>query len=340
MIADRRAALEAFVARETGARSARILHEQRLMGGAIQDNWALVIEFEGGRLDGRQELVLRTDAPSGVAASWDREREFRILQVVYQAGIAVPEPVAYCGDAGILGRPFYLMRRVPGEARAARLLREPLVQARGEEIVRQVAREMAKLHAIRPPHPGLAFLPLPEPDPARARLALYRRWLDELGAAEPVVEYALRRLEQAPPAGQQVVLVHADLRTGNIMIDRGALVAILDWEFAAWSDPHEDLGWFCARYWRFGVDDREAGGLAPRRVLVEAYEQAAGRRVDPTALAFWEVIANVRWAVIALQQAGRHLSGAERSLELALTGYVLPRLERDILDSLRLWEAI
>lgn len=338
MSEDRRSALEVFLARATGAHWVRVLGEERLGGGAIQDNRLLLVEFAGGRLDGRHELVLRTDAPSGVAASWDREHEFRILEAVHAAGVAAPEPVALCTDPAVLGRPFFLMRRVRGEARGVRLVRDPDVIRRGPAIVREVAREMAKLHGIRPPHLGLDFLPLPRPDPARARIALYREWLDALGAAEPVIEHALRRLELEPPRRQETVLVHADLRTGNIMVADGALTAILDWEFAAWSDPYEDLAWFCARYWRFGADEREAGGLAPRAVLAEAYEEASGRRVDPKALAFWEVMANLRWAVIALQQAERHRSGVERSLELALTGAVLPRLERDILDSLRGWE--
>ena len=47
---------------------------------------------------------------------------------------------------------------------------------------------------------------------------------------------------------------------------------------------------------------------------------------------YWEVAAHVRWAVIALQQAARHLSGEERSLELALTGRLVPELELEILN--------
>ncbi len=42
-------------------------------------------------------------------------------------------------------------------------------------------------------------------------------------------------------------------------------------------------------------------------------------------------MALVRWAVIALQQAERHNSGAEPSLELALTAHVVPELEAEIL---------
>ncbi|MNF12535.1 hypothetical protein D3C80_2140590 [compost metagenome] len=42
-------------------------------------------------------------------------------------------------------------------------------------------------------------------------------------------------------------------------------------------------------------------------------------------------MATLRWAVIALQQTQRHLSGEEPSLELALTGRLLPELELEIL---------
>jgi hypothetical protein len=42
-------------------------------------------------------------------------------------------------------------------------------------------------------------------------------------------------------------------------------------------------------------------------------------------------MATVRWVVIALQQAARHWSGAEPSLELALTAHIVPGLELDLL---------
>ena len=42
-------------------------------------------------------------------------------------------------------------------------------------------------------------------------------------------------------------------------------------------------------------------------------------------------MAHIRWAVIAADQAMRHISGEERSLELALTGHIVPELEWEIL---------
>jgi len=327
--------LAAFLAAATGAHGCAIVEVTRLSGGAIQENLALAVVFEGGRMSGRRDLVLRTDAPTGVAASWDRVHEFDILRRVHRAGVRVPEPVALEESGRILGRPFYVMARVFGETLGPRVVRDPAVRTRGRELAAEIAGELARIHAIRPPDPELAFLPLPGCAPAHARIRLYRRWLDDLDAVEPVLEHALRRLELlAPRLGtEEVTLVHSDFRIGNLMIREGRLEAVLDWEFAAWSDPVEDVAWFCARYWRFGQDELEAGGIAPRDAFISAYERASGRRVDPFAFLWWRTMADVRWAVIALQQAARVPAG-EPSLELALTGRVVPRLERDILDGL------
>ena len=53
--------------------------------------------------------------------------------------------------------------------------------------------------------------------------------------------------------------------------------------------------------------------------------------MTPEALVYWQVMAHIRWAIIALQQAQRHLSGVERSLELALTGRIVAELEHEII---------
>jgi hypothetical protein len=40
---------------------------------------------------------------------------------------------------------------------------------------------------------------------------------------------------------------------------------------------------------------------------------------------YWEVMAHLRWAVVALEQGHRHLSGQDHSLELALTARIEER---------------
>src|SRR5262249_51174750 len=84
--------------------------------------------------------------------------------------------------------------------------------------------------------------------------------------------------------------------------------------------------------WRFGVNSLEAGGIAPRADFYRGYERASGRRVDPAAVNYWESMAHARWAVIALLQSQRHASGEEPSLELALTGRMVPELELGFIE--------
>ena len=89
-------AVAAWLAAATGAAAAAVTRMERLGGGAIQENWGLDVACRGGRLDGTHALVLRTDAPSRVAVSWDRAQEFRILEVAFRAGVMAPEPIALC----------------------------------------------------------------------------------------------------------------------------------------------------------------------------------------------------------------------------------------------------
>ena len=123
-----------------------------------------------------------------------------------------------------------------------------------------------------------------------------------------------------------MVLAHQDFRTGNFLIDEAGLTAILDWEFAAWSDPMADIGWFCAECWRFSRPDLEAGGLCERAPFYEGYAAASGRAIDATRVRWWELVAHLRWAVIALQQGRRTASGPE-ALNLALTARIADTLE-------------
>jgi aminoglycoside phosphotransferase (APT) family kinase protein len=178
----------------------------------------------------------------------------------------------------------------------------------------------------------LSFLPPSSDRPGLDRVQLYRRYLDELGDPQPVIEWGLRWLERESRSAGEITLVHQDFRTGNYLVDEHGLTAILDWEFCAWGDPMSDIGWFCSRCWRFGATDCEAGGIAARASFYRGYEAASGRRIDPGAVHYWEIAAHVRWAIIALQQAARHFSGAQHSLELALTGQIVPELELEILN--------
>ncbi len=321
-------AIERYVAREWGADAVRASNAARMSGGAIQENWALDLDVERNGETERLKTVLRTDAPSVLSVSHGRAEEYALFRAAHAAGVAVPEPLLLGVNVEGMDRAFFLMERAEGEANPRRLTRR---EEADPALARRLGAELARIHSI-PDARALAFLDRPEGPPALARVAEFRAALDASPAPQPVIEWGARWLElNAPPAPEALVLCHNDYRTGNYMVGDAGLSAILDWEFAGWGDRHADLGWFCARCWRFGQDAREAGGIGPREEFYAGYEEVAGPVIDRDAVPYWEVLATVRWAVIALGQGDRHLSGRERSLELALTRHVVPTLEIDIL---------
>lgn len=329
-----------FIAQQTGAQRAEVVAFRKLSGGAIQDNFGLTLTLTGGTHPGQQELVVRQDAPSGVPESLSRAQEFAVLKAAFEAGVTAPQPLWLCEDHAVTGNIFYIMRRAGGTASPKKLVRADHSPQARSRITRRFGEELARLHTIRPPQADLGFLPLPNPQhPALSRVVRYRRYLEGIGEPHPVLEWALNWLEDCAPEPGPTVLCHCDFRTGNYMMDGEELTAILDWEFATWSDPSEDLGWLCSRSWRFGQDQREVGGVGDRSDLLAGYQEISGTSIDPRHVSYWEVMALVRWAMIALQQTRRHISGEQRSLELALTGRMVPQMELDLLQQIRELEA-
>ena len=66
--------------------------------------------------------------------------------------------------------------------------------------------------------------------------------LKVLPEVRPATELGVRWLEENRPTMSRRCLVHGDFRTGNFMINEQGLVGLLDWEFAHWGDPIEDIG--------------------------------------------------------------------------------------------------
>jgi aminoglycoside phosphotransferase (APT) family kinase protein len=298
-----------------------------LAGGALHRHWRIDVPGAGGV----ERFVLRRTA-SRVLDSLSRPAEFAVQRAAFAAGVPAPEPLACGAD-------FLIMRYVPGSAEPAAVLaiRDP------DAVARSLAEALARLHHVAPARTALPALAPPPRDPAAAAIAAYRQALDRRPRAHPVLEWGLRALECAPPEPREVALCHGDFRVGNFLVDGDRLSALLDWEFARWSDPYEDLGWFCTRYkgmawglaWQGEPTERAAGGMVAREAFFAQYARATGRGVDRRRALYWELMANVRWALIGLAQADRGL--AEGLLERALSGRRLAELEAEILTLTEQW---
>lgn len=326
-------AIEGFVGSASGAQRVDVTALRKLSGGAIQENWLIDLEIDGEQGANRLECVLRCDSPTaGVPTSHGRAQEFALLKSVHAAGVTVPEPFWLCDNPIVIGRPFFVSRRVAGTAAGHVLTKDARYGGDRLRLAEDLGRQLARIHSVRPQPGVLDFLPRYEEAPAARIIDAQRQFLDRHHTPHPALEWGLRWLERhAPPRGE-IVLCHRDYRTGNYMVDEQGLTGILDWEFAGWGDPLEDIGWFCAKCWRFGNVGSEAGGIGSREDFYRGYETESGRRIDRDAVAYWEVMAHLNWAVIAIQQAERHVSGEEESLLLALTGHIVPELEWEILN--------
>ena len=298
-----------------------------MSGGSIQENWRVRCRVGGEA----RAFVLRKDAPATITSSRPRWQEYALMAAAHRAGVRVPEPIGFCDDPAVIGAPFALMACVAGVGLGPRIVKDRTLGGDRARLAEALGRELAKVHAIRPPRADLAFLGRAEPEPARAEVARLRATLDALGAVRPSLEWGLRWAELHAPPCPAPTLVHRDFRTGNYMVDGQGLTGVLDWEFAGWGDPMSDLGWFCAECWRFGRPELEAGGIGARADFYRGYEAGNGAAIDDAAVRYWEIVAHLRWAVVALEQGGRHLSGLEPSLELALTGRIVPELEAAVL---------
>ena len=314
-----------------------------LAGGACQDN--LQVELASADPDGetnRRVFVLRSDASRSLPGSLARRAEFAVIRAVVARGIRTPE-VRWPGEDLLgPGRSSYFMDWLPGETIAHRVLRAPELADARAGLVAEACAQLARIHTITPEsadEPALiAALGDGRDDPIDTALALHRLALAELPEPHPAIELALRFLDDNRPRLGPRVLCHGDFRTGNLAVTPTGLSGVLDWEFAHWGDPMDDLGWVCVRDWRFGNLDRPGFGLVDRASLYRAYEAASGTAVDDAAVSYWELMGNVRWAIGALHQGERYRTGAARDIELIAVGKRALEIEYELVRILAAWE--
>ncbi|MEO5874848.1 MAG: phosphotransferase family protein [Streptosporangiaceae bacterium] len=288
---------------------------RRDSGGASRVTSAFdVVTGEGER----HRLILRQTTPGAAEASSPLPQEAALMRAAKAAGAPTPEVVA-CGDD------FIVMARIDGETIPRKILRSQELAAVRPELAGQCGEILAAIHRIPPEAvPTLG---------ADDQLASWAAVLDLVGEPHPALELAFRRLSLERPDRGLTTVVHGDFRNGNLIVGPDGVRAVLDWELAHLGDPMEDLGWLCGKSWRFG-SSLPVGGFGRYEQLVSAYEQAAGRTVDRAALQWWEMFGVLRWGVICIMQAQRHLGGAERSVELAALGRRVAETEWDLLQML------
>ncbi|TGM44704.1 phosphotransferase family protein [Leptospira levettii] len=311
----------------------KITEIYHLSGGACQDNYALDIQSNTAK----KSLVLRTDKGGSLLSSLSKRDEFKVAELVYNAGVKTPTPVYLEEQTSIIGTPFFLMEKIAGKATGRYITKDKELDSyRKTKMVSDLASNLAKLHTVLPESVKEEDLKqklklVTRENYIREAIIDLRKSLDDLPEAHPAIELCLNWLESHAPNIDKIVLVHGDFRTGNFMMNADGLQGILDFEFAHFGDRHEDIAWLCMRDWRFGRLNKEVGGFGDRKDFYQEYELTSGIKVDPYKVSYWEIMGNIRWAIGSAQQAERHLSGKDKGIELASIGRRTAEME---------WEAI
>ena len=302
---------------------AEIRDLRRLSGGASRQTWSFDRVGDEGPA---QPLILQQERPGALPVGGGMATEVAVLQAAARAGVLVPTVVADATSDGSLGAPGMIVERLPGEAIPRRILRDDDFAEARRSLVGQCGAALAAVHRI----PPTEVPPLTDVD----QLEFYRGVMDALREPHPTLELGFAWLEQHRPPGVAPAVVHGDFRLGNLLVGPAGLVAALDWELVHLGDPMEDLAWLAVRAWRFGAAGAVAG-LGSRDELAAAYEAAGGAPVDLDAMRWWEILGTVKWGVICMMQTSSHLSGANRSVELAAIGRRTCEAEYDLMLLLR-----
>ena len=297
-------------------REVEITEPVLLAGGASKEAWS--VDAGGERL-----IVRRAAATVMHHHTLTLAQEYAVIEAAYEAGVKAPKPYGYLRD--LAGREAFAMARLDGDTIGRRIVRKEELAAARELLPVQLAEEIAKIHSIPAAH--LPFLP----DASIGRMVAE---LDEVNEPHPAIELGLWWLRENRPPERPAVVNHGDYRIGNVVVGEEGLVGVLDWEFAHLDDPVRDLAFGMVRAWRFGVPEKRLGGVGDVEPFIERYNELTGLDVRPEELDYWELAGNVAWAIGCLTQAQRHLSGLDRSVELATLGRLGSEVEYEICNLL------
>jgi aminoglycoside phosphotransferase (APT) family kinase protein len=229
-------ALEAYLrAHPSGEPNVRVESVTEIPGGRSKRT-VLATLSAPGRLP--PAIVLRMDTGRGVGTTVSEE--FPMLERVARAGMPVPEPLWLESSNEPFGFPFIVFRRMPGSA-AGDLMEGAFNKV--PETGRALARALGAVHGG-----GAALIDDPELRGSSVRCTqmlldyYYDWWQSKKPFPSLIIEAAFIWLRQHINDGLgESTVVHADTAFHNLLMDDAGNICLLDWEFAHFGDPAEDL---------------------------------------------------------------------------------------------------
>jgi aminoglycoside phosphotransferase (APT) family kinase protein len=293
----------------------KLIRTWELKGGVSAQVTAIEIELSDGRMKKmivRQHGEVDLEHNPHIAAD-----EFKLLQLLHYAGLAVPKPY-YLGQSDeIFSTPYVVIEYIEGEpifapkfvantpamGGASALHTIPQIAshhphstfpyATTHPIHRfevepaadhsfQLATQLSILHKVDCSNLDVSFLPLQEKKVAE-KLGKRPVKVDEL-LDEGHIRDAVEAVWPLPQINSSVLL-HGDFWPGNILLRDGQIAGVIDWEDAALGDPLADVANSrLEMLWAFGID--------AMRSFTHYYQSMT--IIDFTNLPYWDLYAALR----------------------------------------------
>ncbi len=193
------------------------------------------LEYDEGTGRHSENLILRASRDEG-----QLRREFQALQKLYPTSIPVPK--VYDMGEEIPGFSFTIMEKIEGQT-MFNALDSMTEEAEKTELWKQFSRILADINTLDWRSIGFDFL-----DPPEGEYGHINRWLSslwervrglELDYLNPIVDW----LEANKLPSDHYVLLHDDYHPENVMVNKGEIAAIVDWQGVCIGDAADDVCW-------------------------------------------------------------------------------------------------
>ena len=212
-------------------------------GGLTNHMYSFRLEYDEGTGRHSENLILRVSRENG-----QLRREFQALQKLYPTSIPVPK--VYDMGEEIPGFSFIIMEKIEGEDMGKALdsmmdaeIAELVKNAEFAELLKQFSRILADINTLDWRSIGFDFLDPPEGEYGYINLCLSglrercKAW--EIDCLNPILDW----LEANKLPSDHYVLLHSDYHPGNVMVNKGEIAAIVDWENVSIGDAAYDVCW-------------------------------------------------------------------------------------------------
>jgi len=259
------------------------------------------------------DLILRLPPAAGAMLDGhDVLGQARIYQALGRTPAAPPVPeILHIEDsAALLGAPFFVMARVPGESVNDIHMQDWFTGA-SDAVRRQMSLDWVSAFA------GLANLApldvLGAPVSPEDDLRMWQRFAAAANC-QVLVDMIERLLKVPAPLSGPPAVIQGDPKLSNLMWQHYRLSAVLDWEMSLNGEPLADLAYML---YLFASDYHDAtraqklSGMIGRAEVIARWEEVSGRSAQGV---FWHEIAQIA-KISAIIAEGKNMFDTGRSTD-------------------------